>query len=88
LSAHWGRHHSRPLNDRLKNLTNFIKIQNIKYLISKNIDIGIKNCLDLELITKFNYIEQAKRNFLAPFIESDTYVYKILGYKSDCEFSN
>ena len=75
-------------NDRLKNLTNFIKIQNIKYLISKNIDIGVKNCLDLELITKFNYIEQAKRNFLAPSIESDTYVYKILGYKSNCEFIN
>ena len=75
-------------NDRLKNLTNFIKIKNIKYLISRNIDIGVKNCLDLEIITKFNYIEQAKRNFLAPSIESYTYVYRILGYKSDCEFSN
>ena len=75
-------------NDRLKNLTNFIKIQNIKYLISRNIDIDVKNCLDLELIAKFNYIEQAKRNFLAPSIESYTYVYKILGYKRDCEFSN
>ena len=71
--------------DRQKNLINFVKNYNIKYIISKNMDIV--SCLNLELVTSFNYIEQARRNFVSPPEVSNTYIYKILGYKYNCEFT-
>lgn len=74
--------------NKLKNLINFIKNENIKYLISKELDVDIVSCLDLELINSFNYVEQARRNFLVPSIESHTYVYKILHHKNECKFED
>jgi len=72
--------------DKKKNLINFVKNYDIKFLISKNIDKNITDCLDLELITSFSFVDQSKRNFLAPTVKSYTYVYKILRYKNECNF--
>lgn len=72
--------------DEKKNLINFVKNYDIKFLISKNIDKNITDCLDLQLITSFSFVDQAQRNFLAPTKKSYTYVYKILRYKKECDF--